>query len=197
MINRSTDKFIALILVGLVVGWLGAKQFFILPQVKKITQGEEAQVLAVETGELYRANQQLRAEIVQLEAQKSKLATTSPTESEEALQSAIGQLSIIAGQKAVTGPGVMINFNQPLQTTDLVDLVNALRNIGAEAIALNDHRVTGTTGLRDEAKVSIVVIGDQELLAEALSRKGGVLEQMNVIYSLEKKPSVEIPAVSQ
>lgn len=195
LILRS--KIAVLFLAGILVGFLGVKQIIIGPKVVRTTQAEEGQVLAVETGELYRTNKKFRQDIQVLEDQKTKLSTPSVAVSEEALQQAVTHLEIITGKKPVVGPGVTVSFVQPLQVSDIVDFINALRNIGSDAIAIHNQRVVSSTGFTTPQEASVAVIGDPTILRDALTRKGGILEQINVHYTIDTKDNLELPAVER
>jgi uncharacterized protein YlxW (UPF0749 family) len=196
--------------VGILLGFISAKQFIIAPEVKRLTEEQPAEVMAVETAELYRTNEKIRTEIEQLTQQKNQLSAGASTgESENALQAAISQLEIITGLKPVTGPGIALGFPERLELTDLVDLVNALRNIGVEAISFGAVRVVDQTGFNQfEIKtkgivdnlslpLTIKAIGPPEVLVEALTRKGGILQQIGAPYTIEKHSSLDLPAIQK
>ena len=77
---------------------------------------------------------------------------------------------------------------------DLQDLLNEIRNIGAEAVALGGQRVTISTGLTADEQGILVggqrieppyvfqAIGDPTTMVTALNRRGGVLEMLRVAY---------------
>ena len=86
---------------------------------------------------------------------------------------------IIMGLSEAEGPGVSVSFNYRLDKTQLIDLVNALRNSGAEAIAINGKRVlteTAMQGFEGEQDYLIEVIGESEVLHDALTRPGGIFD---------------------
>lgn len=108
--------------------------------------------------------EQLRAEIVELE----NLVIDQDTDAaREERRRARGQ----AGGEAVRGPGVVITLRdapRPDEVTgdlgqaervnarDLQVVVNALWAAGAEAIAVNDHRMTSTSAIRFAGKAIVV-----------------------------------------
>ena len=53
----------------------------------------------------------------------------------------LGQLKVFAGMSAVTGGGITVRIEGTFDERALSDLVNELRNAGAEAIAVNSVRV--------------------------------------------------------
>lgn len=93
--------------------------------------------------------------------------------------------------------------------SDIIAIVNILRNAGAEAISVNDQRIVtktpisciGTVIKINEEKVGspyiISAIGNQEYLESALTMPGGIielLEQYGIDISVEKANNIEIPA---
>lgn len=112
----------------------------------------------------------------------------------------IEKYTVIHGDTDVKGEGVIIKY-YPSETTqsgekvgnaditkDLVDMVNELKNAGAEAISVNDIRITNTTSIEME-KNSIVIdsqkitrpyvikaIGNSNTMNSSLIRPGGTIE---------------------
>lgn len=97
----------------------------------------------------------LEAELGELQSQVRELQdlqVTDPT-----VRSGLDQLSPITGAVPVTGPGIVITVDDAnnrsgaeglVYDTDLVRLVNGLRQAGAEAITINDRRITTLTPIR-------------------------------------------------
>jgi uncharacterized protein YlxW (UPF0749 family) len=90
--------------------------------------------------------EQLQSEVATL----SDLAIGDPAQIE-----ALRQLDGITGQRRVTGDGVMVKLadgpdadtieSQQVISFDLVAIVNELWHLGAEAVAINDQRLTSLT----------------------------------------------------
>lgn len=205
--NHISEKIIVFSITGVLVGLIVTKQLLLAPKFQQITDQDRVQMIALETAELYQANSDLQKEIDQLIIQKNQLSgNTQAEQSEEALKTAIEQMEIMAGQKPIIGPGVTLIFDNQLELTDLVDLVNALRNIGAEGLAINGQRFIANSGFTDNQvktnslteklvyPLTINVIGSADILAGTLTRKGGVLSQINQHYTIEKIAAIELPA---
>jgi uncharacterized protein YlxW (UPF0749 family) len=124
----------------------------------------------------------------------------------------ISQLRIINGEVAVEGPGISITITRdaPLLHYDLIDLINELWVSGAEAIAINDHRVTATTHIKQAGLNEITInnetllfpytikaIGDPHTLEKGLTFTGGLIENWTGFYgiypSIAKKDRLSIP----
>lgn len=138
--------------------------------------------------ELVDNNARLRDEIESLERQVEELQAVGG--SAAVLESLVGetnQLRVANGLVAVSGPGVEVLASGPASVLDLQDLINELRNAGAEALALNGQRlvvwsVIATDGAHVtldgqpvEAPYRLVAIGDAETLESALLRPGGLV----------------------
>ncbi len=155
---------------------------------------------ATEIAEVIKGNKKLREDVSTLEGQKSTLldSSSSKVASDDSISKEITQLKILAGESDVSGPGVEIKFDKSLQITQLVDLVNALRNIGAEAIVINDVRVVGHTPLYEymgTAPVTIKAIGSKKILSDSLLRRGGIIEQIDASGKVTQNDSLTLPKV--
>jgi uncharacterized protein YlxW (UPF0749 family) len=92
------------------------------------------------------------------------------------------------------GPGVRITVTGPLPGSAIEDLLNELRNAGAEAIGVDDVRMVpgdvvagpagqlsvDNTALDDPFEVS--AIGNAEALTGTLTRAGGIIAQLAATY---------------
>ena len=63
----------------------------------------------------------------------------------------------------------------------LIDLINTLKNIGADAITINEQRINNYSSIAQgvfNPPLVIKVIGDSELLYNSLNRSGGIIDQI-------------------
>lgn len=111
--------------------------------------------------------------------------------------------SILAGTTPVEGPGITLTIvegpGEQMTAQMMVTVLEELRNAGAEAIELNNHRIStstwfrrdGTTLLCDGEELSAPyvfnAIGDAQKLATALDIPGGALA---TIRNANAKPTV-------
>jgi len=103
---------------------------------------------------------ELRDRVVGLEAQISRLrgAALGGSTSAQALEDRIAALEPVVGTVPVTGPGLVITVDDaPTASDDARDrvldvdlqvLANGLWSAGAEAVAINGHRLSGLTAIR-------------------------------------------------
>ena len=95
------------------------------------------------------------------------------------------------GMDPVAGRGVEITINGEIDAAAVDDLLNELRNAGAEAIAVEDIRViarTAVSGVPGSLDVdgyllrdpfTIRAIGKPETLVGSLTRAGGIIAQLS------------------
>lgn len=117
----------------------------------------------------------------------------------------IKKYTIVSGKTDVTGQGIIIKYKPSDNETkadmvkDLRDIVNEIKNAGAEAIEINNQRIVGTTAIEmvknkieiNDTEVSenfiIKAIGDSNLMYSGLIRPGGTIENIR-----ESGVSIEI-----
>lgn len=117
----------------------------------------------------------------------------------------IKKYTIVSGKTDVTGQGIIIKYKPSDNEAkadivkDLRDIVNEIKNAGAEAIEINNQRIVGTTAIEmvknkieiNDTEVSgnfiIKAIGDSNLMYSGLIRPGGTIENIR-----ESDVSIEI-----
>jgi len=175
-----------------------------------------AQELTVLVANLNARNDVLRTEIASLEREVSDLALSRARgeTSLGQLQQDLARVRAWAGLHPVSGPGIRLTVNGPIAGQAVEDILNELRNAGAEALAVAGVRVvTGSvvagpprglsienTALPDPFEVS--AIGNPEVLTGALTRAGGLIAQLaatNSQLSLTVIPvdRLELPATGR
>jgi uncharacterized protein YlxW (UPF0749 family) len=133
-------------------------------------------------------NAQLRDEVRSLERQATALSEDTGQETMRTMVGELSQLRIANGLAEVTGPGIEIRVSGPIGVYDIQDLINELRNAGAEGIALNGQRIVVNSviaergqrltidGITSAAPYTFLAIGDPATLLEACTRRGGTLD---------------------
>lgn len=152
-----------------------------------------------------------------LEKKRTEATTNDTTSNDKKNELQKGEA--VLGTSEVSGKGIIItlNDNQSVSTEtlgitedistyivheeDLLNVVNELKNAGAEAISINDQRIISTSsiicagnivrvnGNRVGAPFVIKAIGNQSDLYYALTRVGGyidILNSWNIITNVEK-----------
>ncbi|MBN1933741.1 MAG: DUF881 domain-containing protein [Anaerolineae bacterium] len=177
----------------LMVGMLVAVQIRTQSRARTVafTSNEQAILLS----ELVTANQSLRNEISAIEKQQRAYQTDSQGTVLEELVAELNRVKVANGAVEVSGPGIELMLDGPLTALDMQDVINELRNAGAEAIAVNDLRlVIHSTLSIDSAKQLLIddqsigqpyqfhAIGDPNTMETALLRPGSVLDLMQRAY---------------
>lgn len=148
--------------------------------------------LTVLVGNLNTRNDQLRVEIATTQAELSALQASAARgdTSVGQLESDLARVRAWTGLDPVIGPGVRITVTGGLDAGSVRDLLNELRNAGAEAIAVDEVRVepnsivdgpvggllVGNVHLGNPFEVS--AIGNPESLTGSLTRAGGIIAQL-------------------
>ena len=176
-------RLLVLIPVGVVLGFLITNQYSAAKQVLALRTSEDNALYALEVESLIGRTQKLRAEVTTLREKKEDLNATRNDRSlsQVELEKEGAALTVIDATTRVKGKGVRIEITQKLEREQIVDVLNALRNMGAEALAINTNRMALTTGIRPlalSAPYIIEVIGDPDILVNGLTRPGGILSQI-------------------
>ncbi len=166
--------------------------FFVVVQLRSQAAGVGLNGLSVQelgelVGNLTTRNDQLREEIRTLERQRETLAASVARGDTSAGQVRSDLLRILgwSGALGVRGPGVRVSIEGPLPGDAVEQLVNELRNAGAEAISIGTIRVVPgvvvsgpagnlvVTGIPLADPVELLAVGSPETLSGSLSRAGG------------------------
>ncbi|BFK86640.1 DUF881 domain-containing protein [Pseudoflavonifractor gallinarum] len=161
-----------------------------------------------------------RLEETQKELEQYRDAAVSG-ESSAALKAEVEYLSMVAGLTDVEGPGVSVILSDSkaenttgdeadylIHDSDLLSVINELRDAGAQAISFNGERILSTSevrcagsvvmvnGKRFAAPFIIYAIGDPTTLYNALTMRGGVVDvlsqwKINVTVQMSEKLLIE------
>ena len=137
-------------------------------------------------------NDRLRAEVANLQNQLAELRADRATgaTSVDQLQSDLGRIRAWTGLDPIAGRGVRLAINGEIDSAAVDDLLNELRNAGAEAISIEDIRViarTSVSGVPGSLDVdgfllrdpfTILAIGKPETLVGSLTRVGGIIAEL-------------------
>ena len=178
--RRRPGRAIEIWLIALLVALVATVQIRSQAEVERSLVGTDTTTLAFLIDDLHRANDALSAETEDLTQKKTALQSGGSPAAEQELTAEANRLRAIEGLVPVHGPGiVMVVDASGLQALDLQDAINNLAAAGAEAIAVNDRRVSvgvpvqqGANGVTIgrwlvAAPWTISVIGDANRLAEA------------------------------
>lgn len=167
--------------------------------------------LAALAGDLYDSNTTLRDELDQLRAQRDAVVNAREDIRTEEMRAELVQLQAFNGDVPVHGPGIQLTVDAKIRPVDLQDLLNELRNAGAEAIVIGDERVVYSTAIGGTPDVLLVngrpvavplvirATGSPDVLDRAMSRKGGMVSYLQTAYpaghiTIRQVTSLNLPA---
>ena len=158
----------------------------------------------------------LRDEISQLRLELASLQSSAERDrlARDAAQRQLTDLQILAGVVPARGPGVSVRIADPEGVFEfelLLDLVQELRDAGAEAIAVNGRRVGGTTafsvsdgavtvdGQAVAQPYEVLAIGDPATLEVGLKIPGGAIDTLDALdgtkVNVERRSDVRVLAL--
>ncbi len=176
----------------------------------------DAQDLTVLVASVNQRNDQLRQEIASLERELDTLTSNQDRgdASIDEIRTDLRRVRAYAGLDPVTGPGVTITISGPIDGAGLEDLVNELRDAGAEAIASGGVRLvpgvvavgppggTSLDGLTLAETFTLEAIGASDQLTGSLTRSGGIIAQLaatqpDVVVTVTPVERLELPATDR
>lgn len=193
------------IIISLICAFLGifiVSQYFTGRNVKKVTAPENNEVLALEVAKLTKTNADLRLEVKKLTGDLDAYRDSNRSQKElyEKYLEDTARFDQANGIVKKQGQGVLISIDGGMSTPQLVDLVNAIKNIGSDLFAINNQRVIFNTNLSQYAGLGhyeIIVLGNSSMLKNAMERKGGIIETIStkeMKINIAEKENLEIPA---
>jgi len=180
-------------------------QYFSGKKYREVTQPENNAVLALEVSKLTKSNADLRNEVqnLTLDLETYNNSTESRQKYYDQYEIDSERLDNINGATSKIGQGVVLQIKGSLTAPQLVDLINAIKNIGAEIISINDKRLVLNTALSQFSGMQyyeVKVLGNSNLLKSAMERKGGIVDQIttkDINFVILERESIEISAGEQ
>ena len=160
----------------------------------------------------------LQTELAELKVQLNELRRSSQSDAAaaEAVDQQLRSLEVLAGTTPVTGPGVVMSISDPdgnLTYDALIDVVQELRDAGAEAIAINGERIGVASAFaeRDGAitvngkalsdPYRVAAIGQATTLEGGLKIPGGAVDAITALKAVQvevqKQAKVDLPALTK
>lgn len=212
--RRSSGR-IAMTAVTLLLG------FLVVVQLRSQSAEEglgnlSVQDLTILVANLNTRNGQLAAEIAALDRQRASLAGAVDRGETTAgqIRADLNRIQAWSGTLPVTGPGITVTVAGPVTPDAIAQLLNELRNAGAEAMAVGGVRlVTGVAvggvdgavtigGLPTANPIEIHVVGQPETMTGSLTRIGGPIAQLgarfpDVLVTVIPEERVVLPATDR
>jgi uncharacterized protein YlxW (UPF0749 family) len=146
----------------------------------------------------------LRIQLNELRRSRESAAAAADARAEQ-----LRTLQVLAGTVPVSGPGVIVRVTDPegaVSYDSMIDIVQELRDAGAEAIAVNGRRVGATTAFSEEGgriavdgvtltpNYEIAAIGPASTLEGGLKIPGGAIDALE---SIRETVSVEVARLAR
>ncbi len=214
-------RYISIAVVGLLLGLLVGFQVRLLELPEPpLPPHDRGRVLTGELKELTQEKESLKAEVREME-DKVQTARQGIEQAEAALRAEIEKHLVLAGLTRVAGPGVELylenirgmerpgGFLFAVRDEDLLRVVNELRGAGAEAVAVNDQRLTASSEIRQAGPFinvnlertsppyRIQAIGNPNEMVKALEFPGGLAETLRewgIDVVIETRDELVLPA---
>jgi len=212
MLGRKQVSQLLLTAICLALGLLLVVQLSSQRDIRQAAGNAEWEFVVTE---LIESNARLRNEISTLQTQLAELQDLEKGGVVlESLVDEVNHLRIANGFVEVSGPGVELEIRGLVSVLDLHDLINELRNAGAEALALNGHRIVASSaistdgenvtvdGLPVSAPYRLEAIGDVHTLEVALTRPGGLVDLLHqaprgIMIAVSQREKVTMPVNDQ
>lgn len=175
----------------------------------KITDGLKDQVLSL-NDDNNKLSEKLQKTSNELSSIRDKAAENDSSTVE--LSNLIKKYTILTGRTDVFGQGIVLKYKETNDkyvtdiAKDLREIINEIKNAGAEAISINGQRLVETSSIemvKNKIEVNgteisspfiIKAIGNSELINSGLIRPGGTIELISnakIDLSIEKNIKIE------
>ncbi len=216
-------KFLVVgIFIGLIVTW----QFMAKIPITSTFPTDEIEARGTLLNDFLEEQQYLQSRIVNLRSQIEEAQTNIETTSHSTNLDVLNVLKKKLGLVEVIGQGIEIEMNDGpsalrggtdyadtdlIQASDIRDVVNLLNASSADAVAVNNHRVTatstissvGNTILVNNSRVSppffVNAVGDIDIILQRLLNKGLLPDiyarqgKANIVFKIRPKEFVTVP----
>lgn len=223
---KKIKSQLSIAVVCAILGFMTAYQFkLIYKQNTNIDPQKQNAEILLENEQLRKEKEEYLNKLAELEKKIAEYENSAASRDEQSkwLLNALKESRLLTGSTDVEGAGIIMyitpksnifgnNFEvQPINDMDLVTIVNELNSADAEAVSINDIRLTSTSGIRNAGnsilinderisyndKVTIKAIGNVELLEHALSFPGNIPAMLREFCDIEWETyeKINIPKV--
>jgi uncharacterized protein YlxW (UPF0749 family) len=194
-VMKSRSAQLPLTIVCFILGLLLVAQFRIHRMAESSLLSASSTDQLVIISNLVENNTRLREEMEILEKQLNEYQQAARRAVLETLVDELNKIRIINGLVEVSGTGIEVGLDGPIGVLDLQDLLNELRNAGAEALTINGERLTLYSAIASTEDGRITVngvtlsrpyvlqaIGDPATMETAVLRNGGLIATLERSY---------------
>jgi len=199
----TVPQVILLALTGLLLGFLIITQSRYFTSYVSSVGRDSSENIFRKIQILKTTNDELADVVTDLESQLGE--TSSQADALKSIEKEIIKNEMIAGEIKIFGPGIEINIENQISAIWFTDLANELFASGAEAISINNIRLTDSTiGFDTLPNGQIMVnnviltppytfdaIGDKINIKQALEAPGGIIDRLKATYTDIKFTIVE------
>lgn len=198
------------IIIAVIIGILLSFQIRSFKKVELLIERSKPTSILAELRTFQLANEQLRAHLAE---EETLLSDINSKITSVAVEDEIQRLRSLSGEQEIYGEGVELTFSKVVPEYWISDLVAQMVGSGAEAISINDLRLTAKTGgfrtvngglvmgksyLRSPFRVA--VIGPEKEITQAIAQSGGIIDKMEsafpgLVILVTPKNKVVIPAL--
>lgn len=213
-------------LVCIILGILLAVQFQTQQSISQAVPTRRVEELASMLKEYKDQQKALDREEMKLKEQLNKSNLGTEKVSNKLTSDELTKTSILAGSTKVTGPGIEVILDDStkppkegedpnlyiIHNEDILKVVNEIWAAGAEAMSVNNQRLTATSEITcagptisiNQTRLAppyvITAIGNPNTLSAAMQLRGGIVEalkyfakQYGIIVKIERKEQIIIP----
>jgi uncharacterized protein YlxW (UPF0749 family) len=217
---RSKSAQISIAIVSLVLGIMLAIQFKTTAHSNNTNLPARVEDVAQKLDSVTQERDVLAEEVISLREKLSNVRKNDQAMAD--LQDELLKSNMAAGLTALEGPGIILSVNDIprnlradedpnsliVHDTDLQTLVNDLKSSGAEAISINDQRITAMSEIRCASTLILVntrrvgppfiikATGNPDMLESGMNIKGGwlgIMKQWGYQIQMQKSEKVQIP----
>ncbi len=193
--SKGLSAKISVSVVCFLIGLLAGMQLRTQSRVVKSVQAQSSTEQASVINDLLDANAALSKEIQSLEADLERYELAAGKSDLDSIVADLNRLKMINGLVEASGPGIEITVEGEVSETDMQDLVNELRNAGAESMSLGPQRIVGRSVIVKDGSSGFLVddvrltrpyvlraVGNPDTLERAIERKGGLVVLLRYNY---------------
>ncbi len=210
--NTGWRKMLAIGLVAMLLGFMLVTQIRTLSPTYEQMKNQSDTDRAAYLLQLYNNVVDLREQVGKMQAEVDSYQNDEATAAK--LLKDVDELRAQNGELALVGGGITVDINGEVTMFDLQDLINELRNAGAEGITLNGKRVVLRTVIGGDGTSSYISIDNQPIhqpyrlqaigspsdLQTALERKGGLKQllenKQGLTFKVARSESITLPKSS-
>ncbi len=176
--------------------------------------------IITENEQLKKSKEEMQKKIDELDAKTKEYENAAKGRDEQSglLYKELEETRILTGGTEVEGQGMIVYITpksdvfggnpevQIINDSDLLHIVNELNAAGAEAMSINDIRLTSRSGIRNAGnaiiinderipynkRITIKAIGNKELLESAISFPGAITQELSQACDITMEKSNEI-----